>query len=155
MAGADYIPVNRSQLACELHSETDIMPTILIADDDELLAALVQFKLEAAGHRVIIAENGAAALEAVARERPDLVVLDAMMPVLTGAEVLTQLKANPARSSIPVIMLTARRNQEDVVTALRAGAADYLTKPFIPEELLVRVETALASAQSRASNSAA
>ena len=131
------------------------MPTILIADDDELLAALVQFKLEAAGHRVVIAENGAAALEAVKSERPDLIVLDAMMPVLTGTEVLTILKADPESVMLPVIMLTARRNQEDVVTALRGGAADYLTKPFIPEELLVRVETALALAPSRAPNLAA
>ncbi|MEG3085455.1 response regulator [Sphingomonas sp. PB2P12] len=128
------------------------MPTILIADDDELLAALVQFKLEAAGHRVVIAENGAVALDAVKSERPDLVVLDAMMPVLTGSEVLTILKADPESTMLPVIMLTARRNQEDVVAALRGGAADYLTKPFIPEELLVRVETALALAQLRATN---
>ena len=127
-----------------------IMSTILIADDDELLAALVQFKLEAAGHRVIIAENGAEALKAVKSERPDLVVLDAMMPVLTGSEVLAQLKADADTATLPVIMLTARRSQDDVVAALRGGAADYLTKPFIPEELLIRVETALA--QSHASD---
>jgi DNA-binding response OmpR family regulator len=131
------------------------MPAILIADDDELLAALVQFKLEAAGHRVVIAENGAVALDAVKSERPDLIVLDAMMPVLTGSEVLTILKADPESAMLPVIMLTARRNQEDVVAALRGGAADYLTKPFIPEELLVRVETALALAQSRATHPSA
>jgi DNA-binding response OmpR family regulator len=131
------------------------MPTILIADDDELLAALVQFKLEAAGHRVVIAENGAIALDAVKSERPDLIVLDAMMPVLTGSEVLTILKADSESAMLPVIMLTARRNQEDVVAALRGGAADYLTKPFIPEELLVRVETALALAQSRATHPSA
>ena len=121
------------------------MPTILIADDDELLSALVQYKLEASGHRVVIAANGAAALEAVKNELPDLVVLDAMMPVLTGSEVLARLKGDPRTAGIPVIMLTARRGQEDVVTALRGGAADYLTKPFIPEELLVRVETALSN----------
>lgn len=126
------------------------MPTILIADDDELLAALVQFKLEAAGHTVMVAEDGAAALAAVARRRPDLIVLDAMMPVLTGSEVLARLKADPATASVPVIMLTARRAQDDVVSALRAGAADYLTKPFIPEELVARVETALS--QSRTSD---
>ena len=126
------------------------MSTILIADDDDLLAALVQFKLEAAGHRVMIVGNGALAIEAVRREQPDLVVLDAMMPVLTGHEVLARLKADPACAAVPVIMLTARRGQDDVVAALRGGAADYLTKPFIPEELLARVETALA--QSRASD---
>lgn len=120
------------------------MPTILIADDDELLSALVQFKLEAVGHTVLVAENGAVALATVERQLPDLIVLDAMMPVLTGSEVLARLKADPRTATVPVIMLTARRGQEDVVTALRGGAADYLTKPFIPEELLVRVETALA-----------
>ena len=119
------------------------MPTILIADDDELLTALVQFKLEAAGYHVITAENGARALEVVKNERPDLIVLDAMMPVLTGSEVLARLKADPDTATLPIIMLTARRSQEDVVAALRGGAADYLTKPFIPEELLVRVETTL------------
>ena len=123
------------------------MSTILIADDDELLSALVQYKIEAAGHRAVLAENGAAALAAIADERPDLVVLDAMMPVLTGTEVLARLKADSRTASIPVIMLTARRGQEDVVTALRGGAADYMTKPFIPEELLVRVEAALFKAQ--------
>jgi DNA-binding response OmpR family regulator len=126
------------------------MPTILIADDDELLAALVQFKLEAAGHRVVVAADGAAALAEASRQRPDLIVLDAMMPVLTGSEVLARLKADPATATVPVIMLTARRAQDDVVSALRAGAADYLTKPFIPEELIARVESALA--QSRASD---
>ena len=123
------------------------MPTILIADDDELLTALVQFKLEAAGYHVITAENGARALEVVKIERPDLIVLDAMMPVLTGSEVLARLKADPDTATLPVIMLTARRSQEDVVAALRGGAADYLTKPFIPEELLVRVETTLNQSQ--------
>jgi DNA-binding response OmpR family regulator len=129
------------------------MPTILIADDDELLAALVQFKLEAAGHKVVVAVDGAAALAEVSRRRPDLIVLDAMMPVLTGSEVLARLKGDPATASVPVIMLTARRAQDDVVSALRAGAADYLTKPFIPEELVARVETALF--QSRASGAVA
>lgn len=119
------------------------MPTILIADDDELLSALVQYKLEAAGYQVVLAENGAVALAAIEQALPDLVVLDAMMPVLTGSEVLARLKSDPRTADVPVIMLTARRGQEDVVTALRSGAADYLTKPFIPEELLVRVETAL------------
>ena len=120
------------------------MPTILVADDDELLAALVQFKLEAAGHNVVVAEDGAVALEAAERERPDLIVLDAMMPIMTGSEVLTRLKVDSGLAMIPVIMLTARRNQEDVAAALQSGAADYLTKPFNPEELLVRVEAALA-----------
>ncbi|UUL83819.1 response regulator transcription factor [Sphingomonas qomolangmaensis] len=123
------------------------MSLILIADDDELLAALVRYKLEAAGHRVIVAENGAAALAAVEQDRPDLVVLDAMMPMLTGFEVLARLKHDRATAGLPVIMLTARRSEDDVAAALRGGAADYLTKPFVPEELLMRVETALAQAR--------
>ena len=119
------------------------MPTILVADDDDLMVALVEFKLVAAGHRVIVAENGRAALDAVKRELPDLIVLDAVMPVMTGAEALTELKADPYSSAIPVLMLTARRNEEEVAAALRSGAVDYLTKPFNPEELLARVEAAL------------
>lgn len=119
------------------------MARILVADDDDLLSALVQFKLEAAGHQVELVSDGEAALSAVSTGDHELLILDSMMPGLTGPEVLARVKADPLRQHVPVIMLTARRGEQDVVTALRGGAADYLTKPFIPEELLARVTSAL------------
>ncbi|MGN6278618.1 MAG: response regulator transcription factor [Sphingomonas sp.] len=117
------------------------MAKILVADDDDLLGELVRFKLEAAGHDVTILEDGAAALEAARAGDFDLVVLDAMMPVMSGADVLRALAAE--RPSLPVLMLTSRKAQADVVAALDAGARDYLTKPFIPDELVARVATIL------------
>lgn len=120
------------------------MPCILIADDDALFCELVSFKLEAAGHQVEVASDGQAALEAAYSNTPDLIVLDSMMPILTGPEVLRKLKASPETGAIPVIMLTARKGQVDIVEALRAGAADYLTKPFLPDELAARIDLILA-----------
>lgn len=120
------------------------MAYIIVADDDPLLGELVRFKLESAGHRVDVIENGQSALEAVTARRPDLLVLDAMMPVLSGPQLLQRIKAHAPTAQIPVIMLTARKSQEDVVAALQLGADDYMTKPFMPDELLLRVGTVLA-----------
>lgn len=120
------------------------MSFILVADDDPLLGDIVRFKLESAGHRVVVVENGQAALETVAAERPDILILDSMMPVMSGQHVLQKLKSDAATASIPVVILTARKGQEDVVAALQNGADDYMTKPFMPEELLLRVRTVLA-----------
>lgn len=121
------------------------MAKILLADDDDLLGELVRFKLEQGGHDVVAATDGGAALECVAAEEFDLVILDAMMPVKTGFTVLEELRAASETSSLPIIMLTSRRSQDDVVNALRAGANDYVTKPFIPDELLIRVNAVLAA----------
>jgi len=120
------------------------MSTILIADDDELMSYLVRFKLETAGHDVMVAENGEEVLSMAQERLPDLFMLDTMMPLLTGPEVLERLKADPRTRDVPVIMLTARRGEDAIVDALRGGAADYLTKPFSPEAMLERVETVLA-----------
>ncbi len=119
------------------------MAHIILADDDELLCDLVQFKLAAAGHRVQIVTDGQKALEAVGVEKPDLLILDSMMPVLSGPQLLSRLKASPETSAIPIIMLTARKSRDDVVGALEAGADDYITKPFIPEEFNLRVNAVL------------
>ena len=120
------------------------MAYILVADDDDILAELLQFRLEASGHEVQVAENGEAALELARSRTPDLIVLDSMMPILSGPEVLRVLQSEDQFSEIPVLMLTARKGQEDIVGALRGGASEYMTKPFIPEELLARVEKLLA-----------
>ncbi|MGI9377002.1 MAG: response regulator transcription factor [Tsuneonella suprasediminis] len=128
------------------------MPKILVADDDEMLCELVRFKLEGVGHEVEIVADGVAAINAVRSNRPDILILDNMMPVMSGPEVLHELKADPATADVPVIVLTARKAQEDVVTALRSGAADYLTKPFMPDELVARISGVLATSSNGGRN---
>lgn len=114
-------------------------PLILIADDDPLLRAILEHKLAAAGYEVTCVEDGRAALEAVKTRPPAVLVLDAMMPILDGFEALRRLKADEATKSISVVMLTALRRQDDIVSALKLGAADYLPKPFNPDELVARL----------------
>lgn len=119
---------------------------VLIADDDPFLRELVMHRLSAAGYHACSARNGEEALELCREPMPDLVVLDAMMPIADGFEVLRRLKSDSATANLPVIMLTALRGEEDVVGALKLGAADYLVKPFIPDELVARIERLLPAA---------
>lgn len=114
-------------------------PLVVVADDDALLRSLVEFKLKARGYRVMTASDGEEALALVQQEKPGLVVLDAMMPGPDGFEVLRRMKSAPDLGSIPVVMLTARKQESDIVGALQLGASDYLVKPFIPEELAMRI----------------
>jgi DNA-binding response OmpR family regulator len=113
--------------------------TVLVIDDDALVCMLVEHKLSARGYRVITAQDGAAGLERARQDVPDLIILDMMMPILDGRQVLQQIHADETLRSVPVIMLTARRGEGDVVDALGLGAADYINKPFSPEELAARV----------------
>lgn len=113
--------------------------TILVCDDDPLLVELLEFRLGLRGFGVLVARNGAEALEIAARNDPDAIVLDAMMPVLDGYEVLRRLRADSATARIPVVMLTARKGEADVLSGLALGANDYVVKPFIPEELVMRL----------------
>ena len=118
---------------------------ILVCDDDPLLVDLVRFKLTARGYDSQVARDGGEAMAALAEEPPDAVVLDAMMPVLDGYEVLRRIRENAAFAEIPVIMLTARRQEQDVLSALQLGANDYMVKPFSPEELVARLGRLLES----------
>ncbi len=120
------------------------MARILVVDDDELLVDLLRFTLEAHGHELLTAGDGEEGLEIAAREPLDLIVLDGMLPGLDGLEVLKRLRASPTTAGIPVIMLSARKQERDVVGGLSLGAEDYLVKPFIPEELAVRITKTLA-----------
>lgn len=113
---------------------------ILLADDDSLLRAVVEHKLLAAGYAVTSVEDGKAALAFAAEQTPAAIVLDAMMPVMDGFEALRRLKSDEALKGIPVVMLTALKREDDVVSALRLGAADYVAKPFNPDELVARLE---------------
>jgi two-component system alkaline phosphatase synthesis response regulator PhoP len=117
---------------------------VLICDDDLLLLELMEFRLQTKGYDVIRAVDGAEALTKAAAESPDIIVLDAMMPKSDGFEVLGRIKGDPHTADIPVIMLTARKGERDIVSALEKGAEDYLVKPFIPEELLARLSRLLA-----------
>jgi DNA-binding response OmpR family regulator len=114
-------------------------PLVIVADDDALLRSLVEFKLKARGYRVSTAGDGDEALRIIGQEQPDLVVLDAMMPGADGFEVLRRIKDDAALAPIPVVMLTARKQESDIVGALQLGASDYMVKPFIPEELAMRI----------------
>jgi two-component system phosphate regulon response regulator PhoB len=112
---------------------------VLIVDDEADIVALVTFHLARAGYRVSTASNGRDALAAARQERPALIVLDLMLPGVSGYEVLEQLRASEATRDIAVLMLTARREEPDRIRGLSLGADDYLTKPFSPQELVLRV----------------
>ncbi|MDH5188555.1 MAG: response regulator [Rhodospirillaceae bacterium] len=117
--------------------------TILVIDDDEMLVELLTFKLEQKGFVVISSGDGEDGLSMVSEERPDLVVLDGMMPGMDGIEVLRLLKESPDTKDIPVVMLSARQQSRDVVGGLNLGAAEYIAKPFMPEELILKIQRLL------------
>jgi DNA-binding response OmpR family regulator len=112
---------------------------ILVCDDDELLVDLLTYRLGAKGYAVSAARDGGEALTRLAEDKPDAVVLDAMMPVVDGFEVLRRIREQPATANLPVVMLSARKQERDIVGALQLGASDFVVKPFIPEELLARL----------------
>ena len=116
---------------------------ILVVDDEPDITALVAYHLAKAGYRVSTAANGSDALRAAREERPDVVVLDLMLPGVAGLEVLAELRARPETRDVGVILLTAMRDEPDRIKGLSLGADDYLTKPFSPAELVLRVQALL------------
>jgi DNA-binding response OmpR family regulator len=118
--------------------------TILIVDDEPTIVEVVELYLRREGFEVLTAADGQAALSAVQRQRPDLVVLDLMLPGMSGLDVTRQIRAGGA---LPIIMLTARGEETDRVVGLELGADDYVTKPFSPRELVARVKAVLRRAQ--------
>lgn len=116
---------------------------ILVVDDEENIRRLLSYSLGKAGYDVTEARNGADALNAVGIAKPDLIVLDVMMPVMDGNEVVMRLKANPQTAEIPVILLSARTSDVDKVYGLDIGADDYVTKPFSVNELIARIKARL------------
>jgi two-component system alkaline phosphatase synthesis response regulator PhoP len=116
---------------------------ILAVDDEMHLRTLLRLNLQKAGYEVATAADGREALEAVKTRLPDLIVLDVMMPNVSGMEVLQALNADPLTSAIPVIMLTAKRQEIDILTAHFHGAQTYLTKPFALTELFLAVKNSL------------
>ncbi len=116
---------------------------ILVVDDEPDITGLVAYHLARAGYRVSTAGNGKDALKAAREERPDVVVLDLMLPGVSGYEVLQELRKRKETSEVGIILLTARREEVDRIKGLSLGADDYLTKPFSPQELTLRVAAVL------------
>jgi DNA-binding response OmpR family regulator len=117
--------------------------TVLIADDDPDIQNLVALRLERSGFEVIRASDGRQALDLALRESPDLAVLDVTMPKLDGCEVTRFLRACPETADMPIILLTARVQEDDAEAGLAAGATEYMKKPFSPQELGARVASIL------------
>jgi DNA-binding response OmpR family regulator len=122
---------------------TDGQPVVLAADDDDDILQLIVFRLERSGYTVLQARDGEEALALALEHRPDLAVLDVLMPKMDGFELTRRLRAEPTTSRMPIIMLTARVQDADVQQGFDAGADDYLRKPFSPQELRARVQAIL------------
>jgi two-component system alkaline phosphatase synthesis response regulator PhoP/two-component system response regulator VicR len=113
---------------------------ILVVDDERHIVRLVEVNLTRAGYDVVTAYDGVEALEQFAKEKPDMLVLDVMMPRMDGFEVLKKLQSDPASKGVPIIMLTAKAQDADIFRGWSSGVSSYLTKPFNPRELLTFVE---------------
>ena len=116
---------------------------ILLVEDEPDIAEVLQYNLEKEGFQVELAGRGDAGLEAVRRESPDLILLDLMLPGLDGLEMTRLLKRDPATSHLPIVMLTARSEEVDRIVGLELGADDYISKPFSPREVVLRVKAVL------------
>lgn len=113
---------------------------ILVVDDEPGIVDIAKANLEGYGYSVIPAYDGQEALRRISEDKPDLVVLDILMPEVDGWDVLEQIESDPELSGIPVIMLTARASDEDVLRGLESGAVEYMTKPFYPQDLVAAVK---------------
>ena len=118
-------------------------PLILVVEDEAPLVTLLRYNLEGAGFEVADAPDGEEALISIAERKPDLILLDWMLPLVSGLEICRQIRRKPDLRDIPIIMLTARGEEEDRIRGLDNGADDYITKPFSPSELLARVRAIL------------
>ena len=116
---------------------------ILVVDDEEDILELVRFNLDREGYQVICSMSGDDALKKARSELPDLIVLDLMLPAIDGLEITKTLKNESSTKAIPIVMLTAKGEEADIVTGLELGADDYITKPFSPRILLARVKAVL------------
>ena len=113
---------------------------VLVVEDDPVVRELIEWKLAAAGHEVLLADDGEAGLQRAKVDKPDAVIVDWMMPKLTGLEVCQAIRADQELADTPVLLLTARAQESDVERGYAAGVDDYLMKPFSPRELLTRLE---------------
>lgn len=119
------------------------MPKILVAEDERDIRELIGFTLRFAGFEVVLASNGAEAVERAPQEQPDLIILDVRMPKMTGYEACRLLKNNSATSAIPVVFLSAKGQETEIEQGLASGAVEYIVKPFAPDELTNQVKEIL------------
>ena len=119
------------------------MALIMVIEDEDPLALLLKYNLEKEGYKVAIESKGGNAVQAVIDNEPSLILLDWMLPEKSGVEICSQIRSNPEIKNIPIIMLTAKSQEEDKIKGLNAGADDYVTKPFSVPELMARVKTNL------------
>ena len=119
------------------------MARIVVADDDADIRDLIALKLRQGGHEIEAVADGEAAVEACRASRPDLVLLDVMMPGMTGLDACRTLRQDDSFTDVPILLLTARAHDADVARGFTEGATDYVLKPFSPRELAARVESAL------------
>ena len=124
-----------------------IRPKVLVVDDEPDALEVLAFKLKEVGYLPLLAKDGARALALAREELPAVIILDLMLPEVDGLEVCKLLRRDQRTAAIPVIMLTARARDKDVVTGLELGAADYMVKPFSPSELVARVRKVLGPAE--------
>ena len=122
------------------------VPLVLVADDDEDILTLVALRFRRSGLEVILARDGEEALELIHARAPDAAVLDIAMPKLTGVEVVRRLRSSDATKDLPIVLLTARAGENDVEVGLDAGADEYITKPFSPQDLCACVQSVLSAA---------
>ncbi len=122
---------------------SNLQPNVLIVEDEPPLVELLSYNLEKAGFQAQIARDGDEALLAVEERRPDLVLLDWMLPYVSGIEICRRIRRNPETRDLPIILLTARGEEDDRIRGLDAGADDYVVKPFSPSELVARVRAVL------------
>lgn len=120
-----------------------VSASILVVEDEEAIVALLKYNLEKEGYRVRTADNGDDAFMLIREDKPDVILLDWMLPGISGVEICTKLRKDPHNKDIPVIMLTAKGEELDKITGLETGADDYMTKPFSPAELSARIKAVL------------
>ena len=130
---------------------SSVRPKILVVDDEPEAVELLEFNLKQAGFSVIAATDGAQALNKARSALPSLIVLDLMLPEIDGLEVCKMLRRDPATARIPIIMLTAKAAEIDRIIGLELGADDYITKPFSPRELVLRIKKVLQRGRAAAS----
>jgi two-component system alkaline phosphatase synthesis response regulator PhoP len=125
------------------------MSKILIVDDEQDIVELISYNLEKEGFSAIKAYEGASVFNIIATKKPDLLILDLMLPGMNGLDICKKIRANPATADLPIIMLTAKGDELDKIIGLEIGADDYITKPFSVKELVARVRTILRRSQDR------
>lgn len=116
---------------------------VILAEDDRTIARLIIFKLEKEGFKVIHFLNGESVVDSVSKILPDIVILDVMMPIQDGISILKEIKASPKTKHIPVVILSAKGQEKDIIKGMEIGASDYISKPFSPSELIVRIKRIL------------